>query len=313
MKLFHSKYLVVVALLCLTAAGSFYVVSEHIKRGELEAAKQKLAHIEEVKHKLAALQEEYSRKQSIRAAVTRQRVQVILFSAASRSGALSENAALPFIGAKNVMWCVYARAAEIAFKKTDLLDRIRNAMQPTETFLNSTRDKILAELEKFRIESMAAGNELRLRTLKLSDEAGIPPPSLPEISLHAADADIHEVAALNAIAAINTAFEIVLIQDTLAAIVVVVGVMAERQALLFLSAATTWEVPGLNLIVSVAVIGGTVWSATEIYAAVIRQQALPGVIKGNIDAQLGLMTAASLKFIKTIEANTKFPASVKNQ
>jgi len=307
MKIFHARYVVTVAILCLVAGGSFYVRSEYRKRAQIEAAKQKLAHIEEVKHKLAILNADYTSKQSARAAMTRQKVQAILSSAASRSGALSENASLPFRGVKNVTWCVWARAKEIAFKKTDLQDRVRNAMQPTAEVLNSTRKQILGELEKFRIESIAAGNQLRLTTLELSNEAGIQPPSLPEISLHPIEANIQEVATLNAFAAVGATVEIMLIRDTVSAIVVVVGGMAEREAVLLISAATLFEVPIVDLIVAAAAIGGTVWTVADIYAAVLRQQELPGVIKRDIDAQLADMGAASRKFIATVEASTNIP------
>jgi len=180
-------------------------------------------------------------------------------------------------------------------------------MQPTAEVLNSTRKQILGELEKFRIESIAAGNQLRLTTLELSNEAGIQPPSLPEISLHPIEANIQEVATLNAFAAVGATVEIMLIRDTVSAIVVVVGGMAEREAVLLISAATLFEVPIVDLIVAAAAIGGTVWTVADIYAAVLRQQELPGVIKRDIDAQLADMGAASRKFIATVEASTNIP------
>ena len=72
------------------------------------------------------------------------------------------------------------------------------------------------------------------------------------------------------------------------------------------------SVAELVMIVAAAAIGGTVWTVADIYAAVLRQQELPGVIKRDIDAQLADMGAASRKFIATVEASTNIPTPSKN-
>jgi hypothetical protein len=241
--------------------------------------------------------------------MTCQKIQAILLSAASRSGALSENASLPFRGAKNVTWCVYARAAEIAFKKTDLPDALRDAMQPTGKLLNSTREKILVELYMFCMESSHAGEDLRFRTRRLTNEAGISPAYIPALCI---ETNILNAAAWKAFIATTANVEIVVLKDTMAVIAGGVDGMAGREAALLTSAGTLAEVPISDLIASAAADGKTLWTAADIDAAVQNQEALPGAIKRTTDAQLDEMGAGARKFIATFEANTTSPAPSKN-
>ena len=311
MKRFSFKHVVILAVLVLSSATFFYIQVQHHKTAKIEAEKQKFAHIEAVRQQIAVLNKDYSSKQISRAASVRQKVHAILAEASARSGAISEKASLPFRGMQNVTWCVYARAVEIAFKKTDLQDRVREAMRPTGDLLNETRKKLLSELEKFRIESIADGNELRLKTLELSNEAGIQPSALPEISLHPIETNIQEVATLNALAAVSAAMEIALFKSTLSTIMAVVEGLAEREAALLAAAGLVIEVPIVDLIMGTVALGGTVLTGVQIYDAVKNQEALPGVIKRDINAQLDVMGSASRKFIATVEASASCPPSSK--
>ena len=296
MKKIRARYVVAAAILCLIAGGSLSVLSKY------------RAQIEDAKHKLAILNADYTSNQNTRAAMTRQKVQAILADATSRSGALSENASLPFRGAKNVTWCVYARAVEIAFKRTDLQDGVRDAMQPTGDLLHATRKKILVELYLFRMESFDAAAMLHLGTRRLSNEADIPPPYIPALSI---EAGIQGTAAFKALAAASTTVEIAATKDTTSAIVAAVDVMAEREAGLLTSAVTLAEVPIADLIAGAAD-GKTVWTADDIDAAVQHQEALPGAIKRTTDAQLDELGAGARKFIATFEVNTTSPVPSKD-
>ena len=291
MKKIRARYVVAAAILCLIAGGSSYVLSKY------------RAQIEDAKHNLAILNADYTSKQSARAAMTRQKIQAILADAISRSGALSENASLPFRGAKNATWCVYARAVEIAFKRTDLQDGVRDAMQPTGDLLHATCKKILVELYLFRMESFDAAAMLRIETRRLSNEAGIPPAYILGI-----EAAIQETAPLKAFIATSTTVEIAATRDTASAIVAALDVMARREAVLLTSAGTLAEVPIADLIAAGTADGKTAWTTADIDAAVQHLEALPGAIKRATDAQLDEMGAGARKFIATFEANTTSPA-----
>lgn len=297
MKKIRARYVVAAAILCLIAGGSLYVLSKY------------RAQIEDAKHKLAILNADYSSKQNTRAAMALRHVQAILADATSRSGALSENASLPFRGAKNVTWCVYARAVEIAFKRTDLQDGVRDAMQPTGDLLHATCKKILVELYLFRMESFDAAAMLRLGTRRLSNEADIPPPYIPALSI---EAGIQGTAAFKALAAASNTVEIAATRDTMSAIVAAVDVMAGREAVLLTSAGTLAEVPIADLIAAAAADGKTACTTADINAAVQHQEALPGAIKRTTDAQLDELGAGARKFIATFEANTTAPVPSKD-
>lgn len=238
---------------------------------------------------------------------TRNAIAGILAEARKEVSSKADVATQPFRGFGNASSCAATGAKDKLCGGQELQNHIRRSLEPATGLLHSTREKILVEIATTRQNSMARANDYRKETLQFARDAGMDPtlidmklPAIGEMAKrldHAIDKTLS--------AEIGVSLELIFIKPTIKILMKVLGRAIATAAGTASAAGTACIADGPlpigDIIGGTIVLGGSVWTAHDIWQAVDENNRLPGKIEAMLNAQLSGLDKTSASALDQME------------
>ena len=256
--------------------------------------------------KINDLAEATANEQAADTATTVRRVKAMFDHARSRSGHAASQAAASFQGFGNVSWCVTVGAKDKLFGNHELVDYITRSMSPVTGLLAAVEREMKKELSLLQQRSTVRANSFQIASLKLADDAGL---SLPEIGFDPARIGSLAQKASDSMtqishATLGVALEAIFIKWTVQSVLAVVEQLIAREAASLgagaACAAADGPFPIGDIIGAVIAVGGTLWTAAEVYAAVESYKALPGQVCATLHEQLDTLDRKCTEYLEAL-------------
>jgi len=240
-------------------------------------------------------------------AATRKTINDILAAARKEVSGKTDAATQPFRGFGNATSCAAMGAKDKLCGGHELQDHIRRSLEPATGLLTSTREKILVQIASARQNSMARVNDYRKETLQFARDAGMSPneldTGLPAIGEMAKTLD-HSVDQTIS-AGIGVSLEVIFIRSTITILVSVLEPAIATAAGTAGAAGTACVADGPfpigKIIGATIAVGGTAWTAKEIWQAIDEINRLPGKIEGLLNEQIDSLDKAATGAIDQLE------------
>lgn len=257
--------------------------------------------------RIAGVAARYSAAEAKDIAASRETIAGIINAARGQVSGKAAAATLPFRGLQNAAGCAAMGAKDKLSGGHELQGHIRRSLEPATGLLKSTRDKVLIEIATSRQNSLARANNYRKETLQFAETAGI---DLAALRIKQSGVGEMAKAVDAAIAAtisaeIGASLELLFIKPTMNILLRTLGPAIASAAGTLGAAGTACVADGPlpvgDIIGCVIALGGTAWTAHDIWKAVDENNRLPGKIEALLRQQLDALDETSARVLDQLE------------
>ena len=299
----------ITARLVILAAGAFVTIAAFIGVAPIHITIDPEVAARIARSRISEAAARYAGAEAEDIAATRQAIHEILTAAHKEVSGKADVATRPFRGFYNATSCAAMGTKDKLRGGHELQDYIQHSLEPATVLLSSAREKILVQMMGARQNALVRANHYRKETLQFARDAGISPTELdaglPAIGAMAETLD-HSVNQTIA-AGIGASLELVFIRSTITILMSVLEPAIATAAGTAGAAGTACVIDGPSpvgkIIGATIAVGGSAWTAKEIWQAIDEINRLPGKIEGLLNEQLDGQEKAATGALDQIEAS----------